>query len=114
LLLLSQNEYQWRGADCCVAIPAKLYTYLRAARPILACVQESEIAELVRAYGAGAVVPPRDTAAIAAHVLAAHRSWNDAGRGWRPRSLPDLSEFSRERQTQVLAELVRQTVARWR
>lgn len=60
LLLLLQNSYFLNGRDYPVAIAAKTYTYMRAGRPILACLQPSEMAELVRKYANAEIVAPRD------------------------------------------------------
>jgi glycosyltransferase involved in cell wall biosynthesis len=111
LLLLSQNEYRWGGVDCCVAIPAKLYTYLRTGRPILACVQESEIADLVREYRAGTVVDPRDIPGIASGVMDSYKAWDDGGRQWIAHCRAGVSVFRRDEQARSLASLLREVAA---
>jgi glycosyltransferase involved in cell wall biosynthesis len=72
LLLLLPSE-GGRGLD----VPSgKLYEYLAARRPILASVPlEGAAAELVRAAGAGVVVPPEDGEAIRAALTEMIERW---------------------------------------
>ncbi len=57
------------GPEGQLITPGKIFEYLASRGPILAAVPEGPAAELVRTLGAGEVVPPEDTASIAA-VLA--------------------------------------------
>jgi glycosyltransferase involved in cell wall biosynthesis len=111
LLLLLQFQYFLNGRDYCVAIPAKLYSYLRSGRRILACVQPSEIAELVAEHGAGRVVPPDDVSAIAAAVWAEYEAWlaNDSRMAPPLRELP---QYERSRLTGALAAVLQEAVGR--
>lgn len=47
-----------------VSIPGKLYEYFAAERPILAIVEEGELADLVRSTGTGVVAHPNDASTI--------------------------------------------------
>jgi len=54
------------GSD---AIPSKVYRIMASERPIIAATdRESDLAELVRAAGAGVVIPPESAAALAAAI----------------------------------------------
>lgn len=54
-----------QGEQSLASVPSKLISYMLAARPIIAIVQdESETAQITRASGCGWVVPPGDSAAF--------------------------------------------------
>ncbi|MCB2186517.1 MAG: glycosyltransferase [Deltaproteobacteria bacterium] len=78
-------------------IPAKLYEYLAARRPILALVPPGVAARLVRGLGAGQVVPPGDPAALA-QVL---REWLAAPP--LAATAPPPPAFSRQEEARFLA-----------
>jgi len=97
----------WKPVGCDVAIPAKIYEYLDAARPILALLEAGD--EAARMVGeAGAVrVAPGDRAALAAEIERRYLVWRDGGPGaasateaTRPAWLAD---HTRERLTGRLA-----------
>ena len=46
------------GKSVCTAVPGKLFNYLRSGTPILAPMEYSEAAQIIRKYNAGDVVPP--------------------------------------------------------
>jgi glycosyltransferase involved in cell wall biosynthesis len=103
-LLLLMPE---RGAASRV-IPAKLFDYLGAARPILAAVPaDSAAAALVRRTGSGIVVPPDDVDALASALTDLESQWR-AGR-LEPTPLePDVRRvLSRRARAGELAELLR-------
>lgn len=106
LLLLTQNHYQLDGKDCCVAIPAKLYTYLRAGRRILACVQPSEIRDVLEEAGAGSAVNPFDVRAIASEVMREFERWTHGQTDCNYKQGFDVTVFERQRQSQQLARLL--------
>lgn len=98
----------WKPVGCDAAIPAKVYEYLDAGRPILALLDEhDEAARLVR--GAGAVrVPPGDRVALAAQIERLYLAWKE-GRADAATvaARPDwLAEHTRERLTARLAGLL--------
>jgi putative colanic acid biosynthesis glycosyltransferase WcaI len=72
------------GAD---AIPSKVYRIMACARPIVASADaESDLAQLIRDAGCGAVVPPGDPAALAQALRDAHQhreQWASRGRAGR-------------------------------
>lgn len=89
-----------------MVIPSKLLTYLAAGRPVVAAIHEaSEAANLIRAAGCGAVVPPEDPEALAGTLLQLVRSdklrhrFGEAGRRYatehfdRRRVLARYEEF---------------------
>ena len=110
LLLLLQYEYSLRGRGLCPAIPAKLYSYLRSGRRILACVQPSEIVEFLEKHEAGQVVAPRDVDAIASGIF---REYEDAKSrtAHRRTALRDLPRLTRRYQAGELAATIREVVS---
>jgi glycosyltransferase involved in cell wall biosynthesis len=108
LLLLLQNQYFLRGQDCCVAIPGKLYTYLRTNRRILACVQRSEMAAIVADTHAGVVTPPKDVCQIEEALEAEIRRWQTGEAADAPRNR--IEHWSRRRLTEELAVVIRSAV----
>jgi glycosyltransferase involved in cell wall biosynthesis len=97
LLILHAAEFR-------VSIPAKLYEYLGAGRPILAMAElDSDIAWILRESGAlHRVAPPRDVAQIKQSLVELAREV-EAGHAAVPN--PDaLKQFTRERMAQKFAE----------
>jgi glycosyltransferase involved in cell wall biosynthesis len=109
LLFLPQNRYFLRGEDYCVCVPAKLYAYLRSGRRVLACVQPSEVAQIVERLEAGTVVSPVDVDAIAGAISGELERWS-VGREQTVRIHPDVGEYDRRRLTGLLASALRQVV----
>jgi len=109
LLFLPQNRYFLRGEDYCVCVPAKLYAYLRSGRRVLACVQPSEVAQIVEHLAAGRVVSPVDVEAIAGAISGELESWS-VGRAPAVRVHPDVVQYDRRRLTGLLASALRQVV----
>ncbi len=71
LLLVPEAEGRGRGV-----LSGKVFEYLAAGRPILAAVPpDGEAAALIRETGAGVVVPPEDSAAIAAGLRQLVERW---------------------------------------
>jgi len=106
LLLLLQNSYFLNGRDYPVAIAAKTYTYIRAGRPILACLQPSEMADLVREYANAEIVPPRDIDAIEKALwrfLRVQRAQSESLVNSSPR---DLEQLSRRYSARKLARII--------
>jgi glycosyltransferase involved in cell wall biosynthesis len=93
-----------QAANCNHQIPAKLYEYLRAGRPILALTDAAgDTAAQVRSVAAGMICPLDDAAAIAQSLT---RFISDVRQGTAPRaSLAAAQAFSRSAQAGRLAEL---------
>jgi|HigsolmetaAR206D_1030411.scaffolds.fasta_scaffold01163_13 hypothetical protein len=87
------------------AVPAKLYEYLRAGRPILACVHDAgETARTLRSLGIDTLAPLTDSTHIASLI---ERWWNDPdAMASRLPARADVSAYSRESLTRRLAELL--------
>ena len=67
----------WKPTGCDAAVPAKVYEYLDAGRPILALLEEDdETARLVREAGARCL-PPGDRAALAAEIERLYLDWRE-------------------------------------
>jgi glycosyltransferase involved in cell wall biosynthesis len=105
LLVVMQNRYFLDGEEFCVAIPAKLYTYLRTGRRILACLPESEIADIVRKTGAGITVRPDDVKQIRQALADEYHAWRDGGASQAKASCVD--QYSRRVLAGSLAHVVR-------
>jgi glycosyltransferase involved in cell wall biosynthesis len=108
LLLIPEAEGRGRGV-----LSGKVFEYLAAGRPILACVPpDGEAAALIRDTGAGVVVPPDDSEAIAAAL-------DEALERWRAGSLDGTSlpaewraSLSRRARAEEYAALLAEVVAR--
>ncbi len=104
LLLLMQFQFTRGNRDCCIAIPAKLFSYLRTGNRILACVQPSEIADIVQMHDAGTVAAPTDVSAISRGLWDELQRWRDRHRV--PSQHYDISQYDRRYLTQQLAETI--------
>jgi len=95
----------WKPPGCDAAVPAKLYEYLDAARPVLALLEDDdEAGRLVRESG-GRCVPPGRRAPLADAIEQSYLAWKDgaradAGAAARPAW---LEEHTRERLAARLA-----------
>jgi glycosyl transferase family 4 len=99
----------FQAADCNHLIPAKLYEYLRACRPILALTDEhGDTAALLRKVGAGVVTPLDDQPRIARDLLEFISSIRES-RARLP-SVPDIQRFSRRERARELAGLFDEVV----
>lgn len=65
VLLLLLNDFEGAG----LLVPAKLYEYLAAGRPILGIVPEGPAADIIRRAGAGAVVHPEDGNGVRTEIM---------------------------------------------
>jgi hypothetical protein len=88
-------------------IPAKLYDYFAARRPILAITDQAEPARLVTGAGAGLVAPPADPERIAAALSDLRRVASGPDRGAVPEAAvaPFAAAVQAERFAAVLDEV---------
>lgn len=99
----------FQGKSSNPAIPAKLYEYIRARRPILGLVDKTgETSKLLTRLGFGAQVPLDDASAIRKGL----ETWlpclrDDEGGGL---SDAEVRKFSRKAQTETLAVMFEQTI----
>ena len=98
LLLLLQAS-----ADTADLVPAKLYEYLRAGRPVLALVAPGATAELMQETGGGWVVDPGSPDALCEAVSVAYRAWSAGTLEAMAADPGCLKRFSRERLAAELA-----------
>jgi glycosyltransferase involved in cell wall biosynthesis len=110
LLLLLQVSMTLKGHDYSTAVPAKLFDYLRSGTRILAPLQESDAADLIRRFHAGVVVPPRDVNAIAAALEDEINRWKNGGENRRTAPSPELRRYERRALAEQLAEILRAAV----
>ncbi len=91
-------------------VPQKLYTYLRAGRPVLACLGPGPGADIIDQAGLGAACDPLDPQAIAEGLRLVFGRWRD---GWQPGPVPPalLERHERRRLTAALAEVFAQVTA---
>ena len=97
-----------QGSNCNAQIPAKLYEYLRADRPILALTDpEGDMARTLAAAGVG-LIARLDSAADIESALVVLMQQIQAGT-WRRPSHQTIARYSREAQAQQLGELLTQS-----
>ena len=103
VLILIQEEYFLDGRDFCIAVPGKLYSYLRAGKRILPLVQQfSDIEQVVRKSNVGVRVHPRDVAGIRDQMEQefdnffqsdeTHNAFPEYSRGFQTKELASLLE----------------------
>jgi glycosyltransferase involved in cell wall biosynthesis len=97
LLLLLQAS-----ADTVDLVPAKLFEYLRAGRPVLAVVRPGASTEVLAQVGGGWAADPRDGAGLRRALVAAYAAWRGGRLAGLAASAERLQEFSRARLTQEL------------
>lgn len=98
-----------QAANCNAQVPAKLYEYLRARRPILALTDPSgDTARVLFASGVGRIAPLDSASAIAEALLA---FIGDVRTGaWRCADSTLVAGFSRQAQTALLADRFNEAV----
>jgi glycosyltransferase involved in cell wall biosynthesis len=107
LLLLLQAS-----ADTVDLVPAKLYEYLRAQRPVLAIVYPGATAEVLEVTGGGWAVDPRDDAAMDKAITVAYSAWKLDSLQRCAADLNALRQFDRRTLTGALAKLFDQLRSR--
>ena len=85
-------------------IPSKVFEYIGANRPIMAMVVEGDTADLVREYGMGKVINPKNLDDISSAIIEYFRQFQ-AGQLRRFNSSPP-AKFSRKEQAKHLAEIL--------
>jgi glycosyltransferase involved in cell wall biosynthesis len=94
-----------------LVVPGKLYEALASERPILAALPPGDGADLVRQLRAGEVVAPTDSEALA-RVLGRWTTAHAAGAALPGVARARLQSFTRERLTELLAQVLEAAVAR--
>lgn len=84
-------------------VPAKLFEYLRAGRPVLAVVRPGAAAEVLREVGGGWAVDPRSPERLREALTGAYRAWRAGTLNALAADGRALSRFSRERLAGELA-----------
>jgi glycosyltransferase involved in cell wall biosynthesis len=97
LLLLQASE------DTINLVPAKLYEYLRAQKPVLALVRPGAAAEILATTGGGWAVDPRDTEALTRGVADVYEAWRTGTLQAHSADLAALRQFDRKVLTGQLA-----------
>lgn len=86
-------------------VPAKLFEYLRAGRPVLALAGDGATAEVLNEVGGGWAVDPADGAGLREAIRAAYDAWTNGSLRAMTANPVVLQKFTRERLTnQLVAE----------
>lgn len=99
LLLLEASD------DTREMVPAKLYEYLRAGRPVLALCYEGAMAELIAETDGGWAIDPRDSAVLKDQLAEIYRLWRCGELGKKGAGVQQVKRYSRERLTGDLAHI---------
>jgi glycosyltransferase involved in cell wall biosynthesis len=97
LLLLQASD------DTVSLVPAKLYEYLRAQKPVLALVRDGAVTEVLAQTGGGFAVDPADAPALDAALRAIAADWRSGRLADRVADLSALRRFDRRALTADLA-----------
>jgi glycosyltransferase involved in cell wall biosynthesis len=97
LLLLQASK------DTVDLVPAKLFEYLRAWRPVLALAPPGATAEVLSDTGGGWVVDPADMDSLCGAIANAYRAWTSGDLDRLTATSATLEQYSRERLAGVLA-----------
>ena len=107
LLLIPEADGRGRGV-----LSGKVFEYLAAERPILACVPpDGEAAALLRDTNAGVVVPADDRDAIAAALCELAGRWRAGELNGTPLSPEWRASLSRRTRAEEYAALLEEVVA---
>jgi glycosyltransferase involved in cell wall biosynthesis len=106
LLLLLQNS-----PDTQELVPAKLFEYLRAGRPVLAVAGPGATAEVLRDVGGGWAADPSVRTELRHAVTAAYRAWRAGTLGGMTANPAALRRFSRAELTGQLARQLNSLVS---
>lgn len=98
VLLLLQSSPDTTGL-----VPAKLYEYLRAQKPVLALVQPGATGEILRMVNGGWAIDPADTGALRAGIGEIVQRWRNASLRDACADLNDLRRFDRRSLAKELA-----------
>ena len=107
LCLLLQWEMKVDGRDCSLAVPGKLYDYLRSGTRIFAPMQKGDSQELIDTFRAGVVVPPRDVRQIETALRTEIERWERGEFGRQSPVPPGLERYERRNLAAELAEIFR-------
>ncbi len=99
LLLLQASK------DTADLVPAKLYEYLRAQKPVLAVVFPGSAGEVLAAVGGGWAVDPREEDALLSALASAFQRWAAGNLGDKCADLASLRRFDRRVLTGDLAAI---------
>jgi glycosyltransferase involved in cell wall biosynthesis len=108
-MLVADGLLILQAANCNAQVPAKLYEYLRAGRPIVALTDSAgDTAKTLRATGA-AIIAPLDSVADIENALL--RFISQVGEhSWQPPPVDVIRRYSRQEQTGQLAALLADTL----
>jgi glycosyltransferase involved in cell wall biosynthesis len=97
------------GTAAASHLPAKVFEYLFAAKPILAIAAPGVLSDLLRASGLGVTVAPHDASGLATTIQALYRD-HQSGQLRRQPDTVYISRFDRRNLTARFADLLEETV----
>jgi glycosyltransferase involved in cell wall biosynthesis len=97
------------GTSAASHIPAKVFEYLFAAKPILAIAAPGALGELLTASGLGVTVAPHDVTGLANAIRALYRDHRSGNLCARP-DMAYISRFDRRNLTARFADLLEETL----
>lgn len=99
--------------DTASLVPAKLYEYLRAQKPILALVSQGASQEIIENTGGGWAADPSDARQLTAAVEAIASAWHGGRLQENTAPLSKLGRYERRNLTSKLAKILDHTVDDW-
>ncbi|MBN4079339.1 glycosyltransferase family 4 protein [Beggiatoa alba] len=104
LLLLQASD------DTTSLVPAKLYEYLRAQKPVLAIVYPGVTQDIINDSDGGWFVDPRDSGAMLKLFRKIYNHWLSETLDYKVASLDSLSKYNRKKLTGQLAKVLNSAV----
>ena len=102
LLLIMASDEVYDAKTGPLRIPAKVFEYLGAKKPILAIVPEGTVADIISSTKSGVIVSPWDTGAIAQAIFKLFQDWKS---GTLKIADGDVSEYDRKVLTRKLVNI---------
>lgn len=93
------------STDTASLVPAKLYEYLRAGKPVLALAQPSAVTEILNSANGGWSIEPTNEQALKEVLLNIHKCWTESNLATYGASLEAAQQFDRKILTMKLAQI---------
>jgi len=100
--MLLRSDVLWEIVFSAMYTPGKIFEYIGARKPVIACVPEGVVAQIMRDYGAAQVTAPADVEAIASAIHNYYLLWKQGKLPVPSESF--VKEFERRLLTQELAK----------
>lgn len=112
LLVLLQVGMRRDGKEECTAIPGKLYSYLRAGKPILSIADSAELCDLLRGVPGATHVGARDVDSIVSSLASNFDTWQATTGDWPRTPTSFTRRYDRAQQMDVLNNWLLQLLER--